>query len=71
MVSKFKQRYKLFNERWRGQFATLRAATQVCIHVCTLQERMKGPRYDVFGPWHSFWELDGVSDHGHQAAMAM
>ena len=69
-MSDWKQRMAVFNEPWRGQFATLVAAANACINMCTLQERMKGPRYDVFGPWHHFWELDGVSSGGHASAMA-
>ena len=69
LVSEFKQKHKVFRERWRGQFATLVACCNACVHLNALQERMKGPRHDVFGPWSSFWELDGVSDQAHATAM--
>ena len=39
------------NSRWRGSFSLLAAIMKICAHMVGLQERMKGPRYDVFGPW--------------------
>jgi hypothetical protein len=29
----------------------LAAIMKIAAHMVGLQERMKGPRYDVFGPW--------------------
>ena len=36
---------------WRGSFSLLAAIMKISVHMVGLQERMKGPRYDVFGPW--------------------
>ena len=36
---------------WRGSFSLLAAIMKIAVHMVGLQERMKGPRYDVFGPW--------------------
>ena len=33
--------------RWRGSFALLAAILKIAVHMVGLQERMKGPRYDV------------------------
>ena len=27
------------------------AILRLVVHLCALEERMIGPRYDVFGPW--------------------
>ena len=37
--------------RWRGSFALLSAVVRINAHMTGLQERMKGPRYDCYGPW--------------------
>ena len=37
--------------RWRGSLSLLAAIMKIAVHMVGLQERMKGPRYDVFGPW--------------------
>ena len=37
--------------RWRGNFTLLAAIMKICAHMTGLQERMKGPHYDCFGPW--------------------
>jgi hypothetical protein len=29
----------------------LAAIMKICAHMVGLQERMRGPKYDVFGPW--------------------
>ena len=42
---------KALSERWRGSFSLLSAIARIAAHMTGLQERMKGPRYDVFGPW--------------------
>jgi hypothetical protein len=39
---------------WYGTSASLdllAAIMKICAHMTGLQERMSGPRYDVFGPW--------------------
>lgn len=37
--------------RWRGSFSLLSAVVRINAHMTGLQERMKGPRYDCYGPW--------------------
>ena len=37
--------------RWRGSYAGLCAVLRIVVHMCALQQRMLGPRYDVCGPW--------------------
>ena len=37
--------------KWRGSIALLAAILKIAVHMVGLQERTKGPRYDVFGPW--------------------
>ena len=37
--------------KWRGSIGLLAAILKIVVHMVGLQERMKGPRYDVFGPW--------------------
>ena len=37
--------------KWRGSFSLLAAILKIAVHMVGLEERMKGPRYDVFGPW--------------------
>ena len=39
------------NQKWRGSFALLRAVVDLSVQLEALQERMRGPRYDVVGPW--------------------
>ena len=41
----------LNNDAWRGSFSLLSALTRLAAHMTGLQERMKGPRYDCYGPW--------------------
>lgn len=38
-------------DTWRGDFLLLACVMKICAHMVGLQERMKGPKYDVFGPW--------------------
>lgn len=42
---------KALNSKWKGSFELLAAIMKLSVHMLGLQERMKGPRYDVFGPW--------------------
>ena len=42
---------KALSTTWRGSFSLLAAVMKISAHMVGLQERMKGPRYDVFGPW--------------------
>ena len=39
------------NTKWRGSFDLLAAIMKIVAHMVGLQERMRGPKYDVFGPW--------------------
>jgi hypothetical protein len=34
-----------------GSFDLLAAIMKIVAHMVGLQERMRGPKYDVFGPW--------------------
>ena len=45
------QSRKTLNTKWRGSFSLLAAIMKIAAHMHGLEERMKGPRYDVFGPW--------------------
>ena len=45
---------------WRGSYALLSAVTRLTVHMSTLQERMKGPRYDVYGPWPHWSPPEGT-----------
>ena len=45
------QSRKTLSTKWRGSFSLLAAIMKICAHMHGLEERMKGPRYDVFGPW--------------------
>jgi hypothetical protein len=56
--------------KWRGSFSLLAAIMKIAVHMVGLEERMKGPRYDVFGPWpaclcrtswHSFLKLHSLN----------
>jgi hypothetical protein len=40
--------------RWRGSYSLICAIAKLTVHMTTLQERMKGPKYDVYGPWPHF-----------------
>ena len=41
----------VLNSKWRGSFSLLAAIMKISARMLGLEERMKGPRYDVFGPW--------------------
>ena len=51
LVAEIKNGRKALCTRWRGSFLGLAAVLRIVVHLVTLQERMKGPRYDCFGPW--------------------
>ena len=38
-------------QRWRGSINLLDSIAHISAHMSGLEERMKGPRYDVLGPW--------------------
>ena len=42
---------RTLSTRWRGSFSLLACIMKIVAHMVGLQERMNGPRYDVFGPW--------------------
>lgn len=50
-VSELVQSRATLNTRWRGSFALLAAIARLSAHLSGLQERMRGPRYDCYGPW--------------------
>ena len=51
LIAEIVQSRNALNTKWRGSFSLLAAILKICAHMVALQERMKGPRYDVFGPW--------------------
>ena len=51
IVSVIKNGRAALDTRWRGSYQLLCAVIRLVIHMCALEERMLGPRYDVFGPW--------------------
>ena len=51
MVQQVKNNRGALTTKWRGSLFDLAAVLRVIVHMVTLQERMRGPRYDVFGPW--------------------
>ena len=54
LISELVHSRRALNQRWRGNFALLAAVMKISAHMVGLQERMKGPRYDCFGPWPVF-----------------
>ena len=51
LIAEMVQSRAALNTRWRGSFDLLAAIMKITSHMVGLQERMKGPKYDVFGPW--------------------
>lgn len=51
LISELKQSRAAINQKWRGSFALLRAVVDLSVQLEALQERMRGPRYNVLGPW--------------------
>ena len=51
LISELKQSRATLSQKWRGSFALLRAIVDLSVQLEALQERMRGPRYDGFGPW--------------------
>jgi hypothetical protein len=51
LVAQVKNGRKTLNTRWRGSVSLLAAILKIAIHMTALQERMKGPRFDCYGPW--------------------
>ena len=37
--------------KWRASFLFMSAVNRLAVHMTALEERMKGPHYDVYGPW--------------------
>ena len=55
LISEYKQQRDTLSTTWRGSFSLLdvllAAIMKLSAHMVGLQERMRGPRYDCFGPW--------------------
>jgi hypothetical protein len=51
IVSMVKNGRASLDTRWRGSYHGLCAVLRVIMHMCALEQRMLGTRYDVFGPW--------------------
>ena len=51
LISEVVDGRKALSTTWRGSFSLLAAVMKISAHMVGLQEWMKGPRYDVFGPW--------------------
>jgi len=51
LIAEVVQSRAALNTRWRSSLSLLAAIMKITAHMVGLQERMKGPRYDVFGPW--------------------
>ena len=50
MVAEVKQGHKALDTKWRGSFVRLAAILIIVVHMVALQERMRGPRHDCYGP---------------------
>ena len=51
LVNCIKRTRAALNTRWRGSYAGVCSVMHIAAHMTSLQERMHGPRYDVYGPW--------------------
>ena len=51
LISEWKQSRAALSSKWRGSFSLLAAIMKLSAHMCGLNERMRGPPYDCFGPW--------------------
>ena len=51
LIAELKRRRRTLDSTWWGSFSLLAAIMKIAAHMVGLQERMKGPRYDVYGPW--------------------
>ena len=51
MVSVVKDGRAALDTRWRISYHLLCAVVRLVMHMCALEQRMLGPRYDVFGSW--------------------
>lgn len=51
LISEWKQSRAALNSTWRGSYSLLAAVMKLSAHMVGLVERMRGPRYDCFGPW--------------------
>ena len=51
LIREVKSSRLILTTRWRGSFALLSAIVHINAHMVGLQERMKGPRYNCYGPW--------------------
>lgn len=51
LIATVKHGRAALSTKWRGSFGGLAAVLRIVMHMVSLQERMAGPRYDVYGPW--------------------
>ena len=51
LISELRQSRAALNAMWRHSYSLLAAVMKLSAHMCGLVERMRGPRYDCFGPW--------------------
>ena len=51
MVSQLKSPRKSLSGKWRGSLSFLAAVLHIAINMVGLEERMRGPRFDHYGPW--------------------
>ena len=50
-VMEVKTGRQTLDTKWRGSFIGLASILKIVVHMVALQDRMKGPKYDCFGPW--------------------
>ena len=51
LIAVVTQKRAVMTTRWRGSHTLLDGLAHIAAHMTGLEERMKGPRYDVYGPW--------------------
>ena len=51
LISEWKHSRSALSSTWRNSFSLLAAVMKLSAHMVGLIERMRGPRYDCFGPW--------------------
>jgi hypothetical protein len=51
LIAQLKTPRKTLSTRWRGSLSLLAAVLHISMHMVALEERMRGPRFDHFGPW--------------------
>ena len=68
-ISEIVQGNAVLNTKWRGSYALLSAVARLTVHLTTLKERMRGPRYDVYGPWPHWDNPVKLKPHEVEAAV--